>query len=94
MAGKGHAELCLVLWAAWDPIPAGVPLDEYERYVWPLAGLLRKAAPHQQLAARLRELRTDEIGLEPDDESDARAAHKLQDWYHWRVEDPDNAGLD
>ena len=39
---RGRHDLSLLLWAVWNPIGT-CPLDEYESYGSPLAGVLRKA---------------------------------------------------
>jgi hypothetical protein len=75
----------LVLWAAWDPIGGGVPLDEYSWYCDRLSALLRKARPTSELEAALSEFGRERIGLDPDPATDAAAAEKVQWWYDWAM---------
>jgi hypothetical protein len=75
------AEFNLILWSAWDPIGAGVPLDEYESYAPRVASLLESGADAGALAEALAELRVHRMGLDPALEEDRRAASKLIDWY-------------
>jgi hypothetical protein len=78
-------ELRLILWAAWDPIGAGVPLDEYDSYAPQVWELLRRGADTDEIAAHLRGVRQRLMGL-AGDEHDARAADKLSQWWHSRVD--------
>ncbi len=76
-------ELCLLLWATWDPIGVGVPLDEYDNYAPPVWTLLARGASEEEIALHLRDVRRRmmEVGS---DEHDTRAASKLWEWWHWR----------
>jgi hypothetical protein len=49
-------ELGLLLWAVWDPIGAGVPLDEYETYVPTIWRLLQEHAGAEAVSAELTRL--------------------------------------
>lgn len=44
-----------ILHADWDPIGCGVPLDEYDSYVWPVLKLLMAKAGRDEIATCLRE---------------------------------------
>ena len=79
-------ELRLILWAAWDPIGVGVPLDEYDTYAPQVWELLRSGASEDDLAAHLGSIRARSIQTGTH-EQDIRAAEKLWDWWHWRFED-------
>ena len=83
---KYAPELGLLLWAVWDPIGAGVPLDEYEGYVPTVWGLLKRGAAVDEVSASLRKIATDRIGV-PGDTSDY-AAERLAQWWYWRFEFP------
>jgi hypothetical protein len=54
-----------VLHSEWDPIGCGVPEDEYESYAGPLATLLLKGAPDEEVAAYLYQVETETMGLNP-----------------------------
>jgi hypothetical protein len=82
---RGRDDLTLILWAAWDPIGAAVPLDEYENYSDRLMTLLRAEATVEEVAGALARIRTETIGMPPDSHADETAAHKLLDWYDWAV---------
>jgi hypothetical protein len=86
---RGRDDLTLVLWAAWDPIAAGVPLDEYADYSDRLLTLLRAQPPVNEVAAELARIRTETIGMPPAPQLDTVAAQKLLDWYFWAVEGGD-----
>lgn len=79
-------ELCLLLWATWDPIPGDVPLDEYDNYAPPVWTLLARGASEEEIASHLRDVRERmmEVGGA---EQDARAASKIWEWWHWRFEE-------
>jgi hypothetical protein len=64
-------EFCLLLWATWDPIGVGVPLDEYDNYAPPVWTLLARGASEEEIASHLRDVRERmmEVG---GDEQDAR----------------------
>ena len=78
---RGMRELRLLVWAMWDPIGCGVPIDEYDGYLFRIASLLGSRASEQALADELARIRRDEIGLPPDEGADARAAQKIALWF-------------
>jgi hypothetical protein len=78
---RGERELRLLLWAAWDPIGADMPIDEYDNYLTRIASLLVSRASRDALAAELGRVRTHEMGLEPSPEVDSRVANKIADWF-------------
>lgn len=43
-----------ILHGVWDPIGCGVPEDEYDSYLWPVLGLLKRKAPRDEVRAYLR----------------------------------------
>jgi hypothetical protein len=69
----------------WDPIGAGVPLDEYERYVvWkPLA----ERAEVDEIAARLDTTAEGQVGGVGRGRGGA-GAERLSQWCYWRFEFP------
>jgi hypothetical protein len=77
---RGMRELQLLLWAAWDPMDDGSP-GEYDDYALRVASLLGSRASGEAIAAELGRIRRDELGLEPDDAEDARAADKITAWF-------------
>ena len=79
-------ELRLILWAAWDPIDVGVPLDEYDTYAPQVWELLGRGASEDEVAAHLRNIRERSIEV-GSHEQDIRAAEKLWEWWHWRFDD-------
>lgn len=79
----------LILRSLWDPIGCGVPLDEYEGYAAPVAGLLERGADADEIQAALYDIRTKTIGVQPNDDVDAEAATKIVDWYATRLRDVD-----
>lgn len=62
-AKAGFRAINAILWRDWDPIGCGVPEDEYESYVWPVYGLLTDGASREALAAHLRRVASQNIGL-------------------------------
>ena len=52
-----------VLHKEWAPIEGGVPNDEYESYVGPIAAMLLNGAPDSELAAYLDHIETEVMGL-------------------------------
>jgi hypothetical protein len=78
---RGTRERRLVLWAAWDPIGSGVPLDEYDDHLFRIASLLGSRAGEEAIAQELGRIRTGPIGLEPDPLQDASAAEKIVLWF-------------
>jgi hypothetical protein len=85
----GKPQLNLILWAAWNPIAVGVPLDEYESYTAPLLSLLQRGEPVERIADELHEYRTALMGLPSDRERDLEVARTLRAWHHWVVEGGD-----
>jgi hypothetical protein len=55
-------ELDLILWAAWDPIGAGAPPDEYEMYAPQIAQLLESGADEKAIADELKRVRYERTG--------------------------------
>lgn len=43
-----------ILHGEWDPIGAGVPLDEYDSYAWPVLALLQRQAKREEVETYLR----------------------------------------
>ena len=79
-------ELRLILWAAWDPIGVGVPLDEYDTYAPQVWELLRSGASEDEVAVHLRRIRERSISTGTH-EQDIHAAEKLWEWWQTRFED-------
>jgi hypothetical protein len=80
-------ELGLLLWAVWDPIGVGVPLDEYENYVPAVWKLLDQGAGAEAVAAELTRICVERIGM--DAGTNAEAAERLTAWWYWRFEYPE-----
>lgn len=85
----GQPHLNLILWAAWNPIGVGVPLDEYTSYTAPLLSLLQRGEPVERVAEELHEFRTESMGLPSDRERDLEVAQTLKSWHQWSVEGGD-----
>jgi hypothetical protein len=51
----------LILQRDWDPMGRGMPTDEYQSHVRPLAMMLRHRAPHSKLIAYLEWAETTNI---------------------------------
>ena len=79
---KYAPELELLLWAVWDPIAAGVPLDEYANYVPGIWRLLEEQAGTESVSAELKRLCDEAIGM--DAGTNHRAAELLTAWWYWR----------
>jgi hypothetical protein len=77
---RGMRELQLLLWAGWDPIGAGSPA-EYDGHALRVATLLGSRASRSAIAAELSRMRRDELGLEPSQAEDSRAADKIAAWF-------------
>jgi hypothetical protein len=84
---KYASELALLLWAVWDPIAAGVPLDEYESYVGSVWHLLESGAGTETVAAELKRFCDEKIGM--DAGTNDQAAERLVAWWYWRFEFPE-----
>jgi hypothetical protein len=82
----GEAQLSLLLWAVWDPLGAGVPLDEYENYAGPLFSLLERGESIERIAQELDRFRTESMQSPSDRERDLMVAEKLRAWHYWAVE--------
>lgn len=80
---EGEEQLRGLLNRVWAPIghDDGLPEDEYDAYLGPLAHLLRKGAPPDAVAAHLRHLRVDVLTGTADDDADRRAAARIHAWY-------------
>lgn len=66
-----------ILHADWDPIGCGVPLDEYDSYVWPVLKLLMARASRSEIAAYLRVTANETIGCSVPEDRLARVAEQL-----------------
>jgi hypothetical protein len=75
-------ELGLLLWAAWNPIGADVPLDEYESYVPTIWRLLAEGAEVDELSAHLLKITDEQIG--GGHGTERAAAELLTRWWDWR----------
>lgn len=53
-AKVGFEKVRAILHADWDPIGCGVPLDEYDSYVWPVLALLHRKAGRDEVETYLR----------------------------------------
>jgi hypothetical protein len=84
----GRGQLSLLLWALWDPIDAGLPIDEYENYSDRLFSLLERDASPEQLADELEAIRTGMMGQSAERRADLRVAEKLREWHSWARQDP------
>ena len=60
----------------WQPIP-GVPDDEWDSYVWPVVGLLKRGAPREELKSYLRRTAGETIGMPVAELDLDRAVDKL-----------------
>jgi hypothetical protein len=79
---KYAPELELLLWAVWDPIGVGVPLDEYANYVPGIWRLLDEQAGPEAISAELKRI-CDEA-IEMDAGTNDQAAERLTAWWYWR----------
>jgi hypothetical protein len=84
---KYAPELNLLLWAVWAPIPAGVPVDEYEGYVGFVWKLLAERAGVDAVAAALTRLSEERMGI--GGSTSRAAAERLTEWWYWRFDVPD-----
>jgi len=82
-------ELDLILWAVWNPIGAGEPLDEYSTYTPVIWNMLRSGATTGAVADQLAAWRVERIGLNPDDEHDRLTAERISNWWYWRFVFPE-----
>jgi hypothetical protein len=83
---KYSPELGLLLWAVWDPIGAGVPLDEYESYVPIVWKLLAERSDVDEIAERLDKIADERMGVAPG--RGRAAAERLSNWWYWRFDFP------
>jgi hypothetical protein len=84
---KYAPELELLLWAVWDPIGAGVPIDEYESYVPVIWKLLHERAGAEVVSTALAQIAEERIGL--DRGTSRSAAERLTQWWYWRFDFPE-----
>lgn len=82
-------ELGLLLWALWNPIGAGVPLDEYDTYVPTIWRMLAEHAGPEVVAAELARISEEQI--EVDRGTSLHAATRLTQWWYWRFEFPEES---
>jgi hypothetical protein len=78
---RGMRELNLLLWGAWDPIGAGVPLDEYAGYVPRIASLLGSRASRDAIANELERIARESMALDLEADVHREAAAKIIDWF-------------
>jgi hypothetical protein len=83
---KYAPELGLLLWAVWDPIGAGGPIDEYESYVPAIWKLLDGHAGVEAVSTALAQIADERIGL--DRGTSRSAAERLTQWWYWRFDFP------
>ena len=75
----------------WDPLDVmtGVRndgiLDEYASYAPSIHGMLRRECSAEDLAAHLREIESESMGIVPTPERDLAVAEKIVNW--WKSED-------
>ena len=87
---RRHApELDLLLWAVWDPIGAGVPIDEYQSYVPVIWKLLDEHAGIETIAAALAQIAEERMG--EDRGTSRHAAERLTEWWYWRFDLPEGS---
>jgi hypothetical protein len=48
------AAIRAILHGVWDPIGCGVPVDEYDTYLWSVLALLERNASREEITAYLR----------------------------------------
>ena len=84
---KYAPELGLLLWAVWDPIGAGVPIDEYESYVPVIWKLLEEHVGIEAVSTALAQIAEERIGL--DRGTSRSAAERLTQWWYWRFDFPE-----
>jgi hypothetical protein len=60
----------------WDPIP-GSPGDEYDSYAPHIVTMVASGCTVADLAWHLRKLRTQSMGVSPDDDADGCAAREI-----------------
>jgi hypothetical protein len=68
----------------WDPIGvshAPEAANEYDGYLGPIVERLHDGASPEELASYLSWVRTDRIGLGPDEAADRATADQICEWY-------------
>jgi hypothetical protein len=83
---RGEGELRQILYWCWDPIGVtdGFPInaDEYDGYVPGLLSLLRESSGASDVAAYLRRIEREEMGLRPRSKRRLRdVASRILSWY-------------
>lgn len=81
---EGGRQLRGLLMDTWDPIGVrGVPeaMDEYDTYAGRIADNLRRGADVEFVSTMLSAIRVDGMSLEPNPDTDAKAALAIVDWY-------------
>jgi hypothetical protein len=76
----GDAELRAVLRASWPPLH-DAPEQAAARPAERVATLLGSNAPARALVSELGRIRADELGADPDPESDGAAAETITTWF-------------
>ena len=84
---KYAPELNLLLWAIWDPIGAGVPIDEYGNSVPVIWRLLEEHAGMDAVTAGLQRICDERLGGGRGTEREA--AERLTAWWYWRFDFPE-----
>ena len=83
---RAHAaELGLLLWAVWDPIGAGVPIDEYESYVPVVWRLLAEHAGAEEISGQLDKIAEERMS---GGRVSRESVDRLIDWWYWRFDFP------
>jgi hypothetical protein len=49
----------------WDPIGAGVPVDEYDSYAPAVTGMLERGSTDHEIAVHLAQIEERSMGLQP-----------------------------
>jgi len=80
------AELALLLWALWDPIGPGLPLDEYESYVPGVWKLLAERSGAEAISAHLDKMSEESMG--GGTRLGRAAVDQLINWWYWRFDFP------
>lgn len=78
-----ETQLAVVLCVAWNPL--GWAPHECVHHAPQVLDVLEKKPTVESVADLLRTLRTEEMGLPPDDPADLRAARIVEDWHRWFV---------
>ena len=86
---RGADQLSLILWAAWDPIGAGVPRDEYDGQALGLAKELRQGRNIDEIAVWLAAnslLAAADDPVPVTSQKDREIAAKVVEWYTSEME--------